>query len=877
MPRKSRKPRKSEQYDTLTNSLIEDLGRMKSGSDLNRTERLDESVIENYQTIDEKEKSLDAKQTSMLDLLHLPRPLKKSNLSEALIRRLFKKWRQFMFDRFKQGQMSQEAWKQVNDFWPESMNIQQQYHTLTLDKRSGTEDSRPALEREEGWIMNGHVKNPTPFITYLRKDPDLMNELRMCFKPVLTHRGHLEPMDVAELVFRYVYWLKQSDRSVNLMGVHDSYSQGYIMTTVEQMTQNLRDRWTDYRFHVALLNNNNQWTAILIDRKHRQFEMYDPLGRSIDLDDKRSHLSNQVLKLYRATRDLDQRITTLGTNPRKHSFRGASTTKCDLMALEFIHYRLILRYSFENFVQDKKRKSSCDELKKHFFTLKLHQEKKEKEEQKVSGRKYGEYDIRLAAFDLLRYVALVNQVATLPAANQTKLQELSNELKDLITKNGDYVFIYAKAVEVEKLIIASLSKEYQEYQGPDIWSRLVKQITTDPLTEQLRSMKHKIKGSGKKRASSTLRARVADRILMDLTGWRHNSFEDLFKTEDHKYEKVVKPSNRFRQVDAKTKEALDIFVRTWLDQWYIPILQFHADNKTKFVPGMGGESFLNETMKQQATTSYGVHFLRMVRAWVADNLPDPIETELDTVYKVDNNVIKPITRENFQQIVNYMNKCDEQIKKAYELLKNTFTEQVKSLSVMTQQKEQDLKHTDYSRVQTIIAGMMHDMKNSIKYGSAGFDPQTEMKPYYFPLNATNYQLTVRETLPPKWLDQSIDESEMRQLLSNESFRIYLGLEILYMKDAISRFSVEWFKRALMCLRQLFEASVPGYKSDICALADILSKTIKNERPEVWSSMGSIKDLVENWTQTCQAQGLAKLDENFHAKIVAEYKKLAGTQ
>lgn len=871
MPRKTRKPRKSDQYETLTDSLISDLARLKSGSDLDRTDRLEESIIEKYQTIDQKEKSLDAKHTSMLDLLRLPRPLKKSNLSEALIRRLFKKWRQFMFDRFKQGQMSQEAWKQVNDFWPETMNIQQQYHTLTLDKRSGTEDSRPALEREEGWIMNSHIQNPTPFITYLRKDPDLMNELRMCFKPVLTHRGHLEPMDVAELIFRYVYWLKQSDRSVNLMGVHDSYSQGYIMTTVEQMTQNLRDRWTDYRFHVALLNNSNQWTAILIDRKHRQFEMYDPLGRSIDLDDKRSHLSNQVLKLYRATRDLDQRITTLGTTPRKHSFRGASTTKCDLMALEFIHYRLILRYSFENFVEDKKRKVSCEDLKKHFFTLKIHKDKK-KEEDKVTGRKYGDFDIRLAAFDLLRYVALVNQVATLPAAHQNKLQELSNELKELITKNGDYVFIYAKAVEVEKLIIASLSREYQEYQGPDIWSRLVDQITKDPLTSQLRSMKHKAKGSGKKRASSTLRARVADRILMDLTGWRHNSFEDLFKTEDHKYEKVVKPSNRFRQVDNKTKEALDLFVRTWLDQWYIPILQFHADNKTKFVPGMGGESFLNETMKQQATTSYGVHFLRMLRAWVADNLPDPIETELDTVYKIDNNVLKPITRENFQQIVGYMNKCDEQIKRAYELLKDTFTEQVKSLSVITQHKEQDIRHTDYTRVQTIIAGIMHDIKNTISHGTAGFG-SIGLQPYYFPLDATEYQLQVRETLSQDWVDQSISGPEMRQLLSNETFLVYLGLEIFYMKEKIQQFNAEWIKIALMSLYQLFTASVVGFKSHLCNLANVLTQSVKKNMPETWSSLGVIKDVVDNWLQSCQSQGLDKSDKRYWDKIAAEYKKL----
>jgi len=709
----------------------------------------------------------------VLDLLNISKPLKDSCFSEKQIDVLFTLWRDFMYERFKSNSNPQEAARAREDverLYSNATTTKRKYNSLRLDQNTGVGGVTPAMsESEKTWVMGN--QSPTPFIAFIRRRPDVLENLRMSFKPNLLHNGMLEAPDLMMVLQRYYYWLKDDkDRSVNILGVTDDSASRAVNVSTDSMVGNLQQNWVNYRFHVAIVNEGMHWRAVLIDRKSHTFEYYDPLGHNIDLSNTNSPLSIQVARLYETARLLDNNIVTRSMHSVRRGFHKHQTggTECGMYVILYIHTRVAQQKTFEDFADTEIKSQTCKDLKSLFFTLPDNSsqmvENPEMKNNKDYRLKFGGYDIRLAGIDFLGYISYVMSI-TNDLSAKNKLQADRNKMAELIRSPGDYITIRVEGMSIQKDLLAVLGPQYKTYAGSDIWFNIVQAVVQDPLTKYLRDISTE-KGV---RSKNTIRKKIALKFYHDITGWSS---------------RLGAPPQQVAYLEKATREALDTV--------YIPALRFDSDNHKKFELGMLPTGFIRECMTKQDSVSFGVHFIRYLYDTVK-KLNIPVESELNTKFLVNSVIVKPVTNVNLQEIASLVSRCDQTIQQAYQLLQTTFTEKM----MITSQVNSNSPNfgptsippppnfgqgfnlsapsgatQDYTnKLDRIIALNKIDLQN-------GSFKVNNIQPYNFPLDMTAFASEqTYVTLPSEFVVYSVNRNEMRQLISNNEFLMHYAMAV----------------------------------------------------------------------------------------------------
>lgn len=584
----------------------------------------------------------------MLDLLKVDRPLKESCFSEDQIQNLYDLWKRFLIEKFVAGQSTasdqerkavvEKARSDVERLYSNAISIKEKYQMFRF-----SEDGLGEHERK--WVMDHDT--PTPFIEYLRKMPPVMDNLRMSFKPDLLHGGNLEAADFIAIFLRMILWFKKDqERTLNIIGISDPTASG---VSIDSMIGNMRTNWIACRFHLGLIQDDNRWRAVLIDRIDKKFEYYDPRGQPLDLTETRSGLAQNVRKLYEAARQLDPTLITESIHKTMRGFgkhQKDGSEECGMYVLLYINTRVTLRKSFTEFANEAIDDSQCKSLKSTFFNVSKLEDKSVDVASKVSSKiKYGDYDVRLAGMDFVRYM---NRLIELYPVHKDSLTQKQSEFLKMITTPGDYLTIRVMGAQIQQVFLSVLPQEFKLYSGSDIWFSMIHEIIADPLTQRLRE---EGKSKHKDRSKNTKRISLALEYFKDIVGWSQ------------------KLGARPEYVTALTKQ-----IRAMIDQTYIPVLAFDKD--TEFSQGMSAEEFVKNSMKRKETVAFGVHFMREVLRFVQVNLKLVLQTDLNTKYSFPTKIVTPVSTENVEAVVNNVQRCETAIANAYALLRNTFAERL---------------------------------------------------------------------------------------------------------------------------------------------------------------------------------------------------------
>lgn len=807
----------------------------------------------------------------VLDLLNIPKPLKESCFSEKQIDVLFTLWRDFMYERFKSNSNPQEAARAREDverLYSNATTTKRKYNSLRLDQNTGVGGVTPAMsESEKTWVMGN--QSPTPFIAFIRRRPDVLEQLRMSFKPNLLHNGMLEAPDMMMVLQRYNYWLRDDkDRSVNILGVTDDNTSRAVNVSTDSMVGNLQQNWVNYRFHVAIVNESMHWRAVLIDRKSHTFEYYDPLGHNIDLTNTNSPLSVQVARLYETSRLLDNHIVTRSMHSVRRGFHKHQTggTECGMYVILYIHTRVAQQKSFEDFADTEIKGQTCKDLKALFFTLPDNSsqvlENPELKHNKDYRLKFGGYDIRLAGIDFIGYIGYVISI-TNDLSAKNKLQADRNKMAELIRSPGDYVTIRVEGMSIQKDLLAVLGPQYKTYAGSDIWFNIVQGVVQDPLTKYLRDVSTE-KGV---RSKNTIRKKLALKFYHDITGWASM---------------LGAPPQQVALLEKATREAMDTV--------YIPALRFDSDNHKKFEMGMLATGFIRECMTKQDSVSFGVHFIRYVYD-VVRKMNIPVETELNTKFLVNSVIVKPVTNINLNEITAIVNKCDQTLQQAYQLLQNTFTEKMMITSQVRNSSTSPnfapaptpatnmsqgfslAGTTDYSNIiDRIVAMNKIDLQN-------GTFKVNHIQPYNFPLDIPSFSTDqVNVTLPETFVAYSVNRTQMRQLISNAEFMINYAMAILIVLVSIATQKLNNITTVYVVfysLVQFFNATdtLSEERKIICDLIvrlnNALIKSVMASDPKIVSLINGAQTFV----RACGLNGPA--NQQFFQNVLLREKQYAG--
>lgn len=781
----------------------------------------------------------------ILDLLNIRRSVKNTCFSDAQIDMLFQLWREFMFDKFRYSESVDQAIKDVETLYSNATSVESKYMALRLDRATSFGESRlPALHlNETEWVMKDTA--PTPFIEFLRKRPEIMERLRMSFKPYVMHSGVLEKQDFMNLLVRYVFWLKDDrNRSLNVIGVD---------ARKDAMLEVLKTEWSNARFHVAILKNDNddekyqRWVCVLIDTYNKSFEYYDPLGRPLDISGGKSVVAETIGEIYLTALNLQPDIVTKSMHTINRGFHKHQTSgsECGMYVILFLHSRVATGKTFEEFADTGISAQDCRQIKSHFFVLPGATIEKPVP---VSSTKFAEYDMRLAALEFVRYLAHVESILT-NTEQRAIIAKHQRRLMELIVTPTDYPAIRVEGIAIQRDILAMLPTFYTEYAGTDMWFAMIQEVVSDPLTIHLRQISQS--ESKQKRSKSTDRKQLAQRIFSEVIGW----------------------TMQMGAPKSKVDEA-NMFMRQSLDSYYIPILRFDADNRRKFDVGMQPLDFVRESMSRQDSVSFGVHFMREVRNFVVNTLQIGIVSDLTTKYAVKSVIVQPVSPSNVEEIRQKINQCDQVIRQAYDLLKSVFAEQITTkpqppslaLPVFRTQPSSSLK-TDQI-VQQIRAGMENQT-----FLMSGIEP------WNFPMNTAKYQ---EEALPNEFNIYSLTDEDMKGLLNNEMFRLYYTMELMVVSHFIAQkqfgSDVASMKRntsiVLQSVLQFLVLTEPftEHRRIMCTILNRLYNAIKSVGiPE----LDNLVHLAGRYNQLCVQSKDIDETNAFFQRVSNTYKTIVG--
>lgn len=870
----------------------------------------------------------DGEDICVLELLNIPKPLKESCFSEEQIDMLFNLWREFMYEKFSAGESFHQAKQDVDRLYSTASTIKRKYNALRLDNNTGYGvlggTKAPALDsHEKHWVMG--IDSPTPFIKFLRSKPQVMEILRMSFKPELMHGGMLEAPDFAMILLRYLYWLRDDrERKMNLLGISDDYEKVSTASTpgstIDNMVSNLQQNWSYARFHVAVLNEDMHWRAVLIDRHSKTFEYYDPMGHDVDLKNQSSPLSQQISSLYETARSLDDQLTTLTMKSVRRGFNihQRSGTECGMYVILFIHTRVSQKKSFKEFVNTEITSQKCKDLKEVFFTMpgrvKFHEDTKSNREYRI---KFGSYDIRLAGLEFVRYMNYVQQITEVPQV-RNRIAEDQNRFLNMLSSPGDYVPLRVEGMKIQKDVLSALPNQFKTYAGSDIWFSIIQEIVQDPLTRNLR----KISTEGAKRSRNTVRRKMALKLFNDIVGWSHQ----IGAPEPH-------------------INALNSLMQELIDNYYVTILHFNADNHKRFEVGMLPQAFLRETMTRKETVGFGVHFLREVNNFVTKKLQINTHSELDSRFAVSSMVVKPVSIKNMNEIKTRINQCDAAIQQAYALLQNTFADRMMmppsgtsvspnfgaapspfpagSASLGNSRYYADTPTpaarpfsstrtsypsrrpfssrnslsrypasttdmmappppppvpsfagptNDTRRVEQIIVLNKQDMENKT------FLSDNQIKPYNFPVNVPEFNSSQSEVLPPEFNLYSVNETDMRRLMSSELFRVYYAMEVLIAQHYIATGLLKnplSIHVILVSLVQFYNVTKnqASNRHIMCTLINQMYNSVTSEAARTIPGLQHVIDFVARFNQACEYEDAVDSSSPFFQKVNAEFQAI----
>lgn len=685
------------------------------------------------------EKSEKTVSVCMLDLFPIPRSVKKTCFSDQQIEMLFRLFKEFMLEKFQFSEPLAQARAEVEQLYSTATSVENKYNALRLFHTPHFKNDLPALQLDElSWVMSD--ASPTPFIAFLRKRPEVMVELRMSFKPRLLHSGPLETQDFVELLTRYVYWFQNDrSRSLNVMGIN---------TDVNTMITSMKNNWTNARFHLAMFREDARWVCVLVDVVSNTFEYYDPMEIDINIVEATTTLADNIKQLYLSARLQNSFMVSKTTSTTKRGFRSKEQTvnECGMYVILFVHSRVVENRSFEQFTETGISAKDCRTLKDAFFDIpSLPNRESTNKDYRL---KFGEYTMRLAALELIRYISHLTSILA-DQNDRFTLNKFQTKLTEMIVSKDSYAEIRAEGIRIQKEMMAMLPEHFREYMGTDIWSSIIQEINQDPLTLHLRGDDSQVRSKKKVRKTEALTM----------------------------YGKLTEFSNRLG-VPKELKEQFELFTRQSIDNYYVPILRFSDDNKERFHAGMFARDFLKVCMDRQDTVSFGVHFMREVRNFIVNSLKIIDKTDLTTRFPAKSRVVMPVSSANIDEVRVKINHCEKVIQRAYEILKMTFSEQI---TTIPPKRGLDLPPTVAQSIE-VQPRVLEIIATQVK---AGLENQTFLsngiQPWEFPMD----QSKLPKQLPPQFNLYSLNKADIRRLLNDSKFMTFYAIELMIVSHFIA--------------------------------------------------------------------------------------------
>jgi hypothetical protein len=797
----------------------------------------------------------------MSDIMGVKRPLKESCFSEIQINLLFDIWKQFMTDKFSGSESEEMARFQIDKLYNYSTSVEKKYNALRLDENTGVEQSGPALEiHESNWVMNSDISpsKSTPFIDYLRQRSEVMDNLRMSFKPVLNHRGALETADMLDLLRRFKFWINvDGGRQLNILWVGSVYGDSYrdpsdssdrfISSNMHKnAVKSLQRTWSEFRFHISLLEENGHWYAVLIDRVEKSFEFYDPSGDYTILQQTSTMVGRHVQKLYVTALSLQKGIMTktMKLSRRGHHLKSNKARNCGMFSVLFIFERVVRDMSYEDFANtDIEGLKNCKDLRDLFFTVKDQSSAQVFSHKKDPRMKFGAYEYRLAIIEFVRYI---NYIVGITRDDETRkvMKDMIEELQEIGIGKSTYYDIRSKGIELQQELMQTVPEEFKSYFPTDIWFRVIQQVIQDPFTIYLRS----VSSSGKAlRSHGKVRRNFALKVYRDIVGWR-----DI---EGAPTEKI---------------NMLDVITSNIIDTVYIPYLSFSPDNKQYFTTGMTPDSFLMRVMSRQETVSFGVHFLREVDNWVSANMGYENNEMLNDEYPRPTTLTKPFTSENMGEISDVINKCEATIREAQSILQESFTErlQVKSLKDTSPLVGVPESSLEFPRTSSKLDRIIYLNETSLMNKS--FLKDSKLEPFNFPIQLSPFQTNHPDIILSSGVQQfGMTESDMGYLITSERFSLNLGVGLGIVIDNLNIVNNKTLWVVAESLMQFYHASdVLSYeRAVVCNLIGLVYENVK-KFDDISKRFVDITDRLSKYVLYCK-----DVSEEFQKELKEFMEKL----
>jgi hypothetical protein len=723
----------------------------------------------------------------ILDILNIPRPLKESCFSADQINLLFKLWKSFMLDWHKDKDA--DAVRKVNALYSENTSVTEKYRALRLDPATGVNPNETALmTKESEWVMG--ETNPTPFVKYIRQNPNVLTELRMSFKPNMVHNGMMESPDIFTLFQRYSYWLKNDKtRSFNFLGVMDSYP-GHTNTMLPIMTKSLVESWDNFRYHAAIFNTSNSgfhWVSVLIDAGAAipTFEYYDPMGNPIDLSSGDTYVQyiNAILSV--STQRSDGKLKTMYADKVRRGFRHQhANLKCGIYNIMFIHSRVIAKKSFAEFLKKKIDTKTCEAVEHTFFNISKEVVKHKNKKQKYSNR-FSDYDAPLAMLEFSRYVTMLGNVLKIE-----KLGNLASRIQNVVHKgltNKELISIGAAAQEE---LFASIHKDSQLFIPGNIWFLILQEIMEDPYTVALRNKK------GLDRQTDGV-----------------NTYSQIVSVFHSGTVPMEAQRQFFTWQEARIKQYIEVLV------------SINQDNNKSFSNIYGnGEKFVSELLGRGPTASFAVHFLRdsdtLVRQSLGSNYS--VVTNMDT-YPLNSTILKTFTEESYPELQNAAKKCDQLIEIAKQLIQGGPSYQMEDI-----QKQTPLIKTHPTSSNTLVdknSSFLRNITENIRRDvmSKQFLSNNTLNPWNFPIAYSQLSKNgVKLSNGEKWKNYDVTPQSAKILMTDTEFLIFWTIQYNIMMHALNsgnKLTPEFKVISMLSLQNLFQGSTKGTtnRSIVCAV------------------------------------------------------------
>ena len=520
-----------------------------------------------------------------LDLLKIPRPVKASDLDASQINLLYEMLKEYTIQKLKNP-------ADVDQLFT-ALSSQDKYEALRLQSFDG---NVPLNIDEKSWIMY-ESNPPNPFISFLRSKPQVMEILRMSFRPRMVHQGMMEAADLFEILRRFEFWMQNDkDRSMKMLGYIDQSDQYFANSKTPQDT--LIENWVYRRYFASVLNEGVHWVAVLIDRNNHSFEYYDPMGRDLDWGNTSNILVQRVLNLYNTAKKLDPEIRSEKMSVVRRGFhkhqRGG--TECGMYVLLFLFSRIVQEVSFEEFMNLHIDDVNCKQLKYLFFDFAPDRftpqtESSSRQESSYSdttdidrkSQKFAIYDYRIAMLNMNRFIDHIEKVYGFIGTNFTHLK---TSIFEQIKRLSSVDTLQKQGIEAQTALLSVLPEEIKKYLPSALWLTLVQETVHDSLTVQLRGI-----------SKSTIRKQTALNIFENLFGW-------VYKID----------------TDPEYSEQMQTQMNYLIESVYLPILHFLQENIARFNKNLSSQVFLKETMSRKDTVSFGVSFLRELNAFMKYNM-----------------------------------------------------------------------------------------------------------------------------------------------------------------------------------------------------------------------------------------------------------------